>query len=165
MTKHKFKDNLDGAVEPLMGLAKKCCSNSFSSNYRFTVKPNVDTLDNHLDQGEIAFHYKLLKYRDKYLTAPEVIDLLWTENKVPLWINTSVLESSTQWTTIELMTSRRLRPEEELNKVVDQFPPFHIVLPLPPGAPADEKFDINWRAVKTKNGGLLTFLKRLVAGR
>lgn len=165
MTRNKFKDNLDGALESLIGLAKEHCFNSFSSNYRFAVKPNVDILGDHLDQVEIAFHHKLLKYKGRYLTDMAIIDLLWTESKVPLWINISVLESSSYWTTIELMTSRRLRTEQELNKVVDRYPPFHIQLPLPPGAGDEEKFDINWKNVKTKNGALLTLLKRLITGR
>ena len=94
MTRDKFSDNLSGAIASLMDLTESLCSNSFSSNYRFTVRPNSMTVDAHLDQNEIAFHNKIMTYKDKHISDNEVVDLLWANNKVPLWINISVLNSS-----------------------------------------------------------------------
>jgi len=131
----------------LLLLAKTRCINSFSSNYRFCIRPNTVTVDSHLSQNEIELHDHLLKTVDKYLTDQEVIALLWKNNKVPLWINASILKSSDKWTTIELVTSRRLRTENELNHVADQFPPFHIQIPLPPFPVDGNKFDINLRTL------------------
>jgi hypothetical protein len=148
MDKSKFRENLEGAIEALMRLTSDLCFNSLSSNYKFLVRPNSETVDAHLNEEEIAFHNQLMTAREKYLTHSEVADLLWTNNKVPFWINTSVLESSDNRTTIELLTSRRLRTENELNKIVDQFPPFHIQVPLPYNLIDGEKFDINWRHVR-----------------
>jgi hypothetical protein len=148
MTKDKFKDNLNGAIDSLIKVTMQLCSNSLSSKYRFIVRPNAETVDSHLDHEEILFHSQIMTYKDKYITDKEAIDLLWTNNKVPLWINTSVFESSDTWTTIEFQTSRRLRTENELNKIADQFPPFHIQVPLPPDQVNGEKFDINWRQGK-----------------
>src|SRR5688572_12600198 len=159
MTKDKFRNNLNFAVDALMALTKKLCSNSFSSTYRFIVRPNSVAVDSHLNEEEIIFHNQIMSYKDKHITNNEVIDLLWTNRKVPLWINTCVLESNDTWTTIELLTSRRLRTEDELNKVVDQFPPFHIQVPLPPNRVDEAKFDINWRARTPKKKGFWEDLK------
>jgi hypothetical protein len=163
MTKDKFKDNLNDAIDSLIGLTSTLCSNSFSSKYRFIVKPNIATVDSHLDQDEILFHSQIVTYKSKYLTDKEVIDLLWTNNKVPLWINTSVWEATDSWTTVELLTSRRLRTENELNKIADQFPPFHIQVPLPVDRVEGEKFDVNWRTRKLKKKGLWERIKGIVA--
>jgi hypothetical protein len=162
MTKEKFKDNLSGAIDSLVSLTRELCSNSLTPKYRFLIRPNTTTINAHLDQEEIRFHNELLLNKDKYMVDKEVIDLLWTNNKVPLWINTSIWESSDRWTTIELVTSRRLRTENEQNKVADQFPPFHIQVPLSPDRVDEEKFDINWRMRKLKRKGLWESIKRIV---
>jgi hypothetical protein len=162
MTKEKFKDNLSGAIDSLVSLTRELCSNSLTPKYRSLIRPNTTTINAHLDQEEIRFHNELLLNKDKYMVDKEVIDLLWTNNKVPLWINTSVWESSDRWTTIELVTSRRLRTENEQNKVADQFPPFHIQVPLSPDRVDGEKFDINWRMRKLKKKGLWESIKRIV---
>ncbi len=163
MTKEKFNPNLNGAIDSLIGLTRTLCSNSFSFQYRFVIRTNIEAVDSHLDHEEVLFHNQVMSYKDKFLTDKEVIDLLWTNDKVPLWINASVLQSSKAWTTIELVTSRRLRSENELNKVADQFPPFHIQVPLPPGQVTGEKFDINWRTKKLRKKGLWGTIKRIVA--
>ena len=161
MTKDKFRHNLSSAIASLMHLTGSLCSNSFSSNYRFIMRPNALTLDPHLDQEEITFHKKIMTYRDKHVSDNEVVDLLWVNNKVPLWINTSVLESSDTWTTIELVTSRRLRAEEQLNEIVDQFPPFHVQIPLPSDRVEGVKFDVNWRTGKRGREGIWQTIRRL----
>jgi hypothetical protein len=162
MTKDKFKDNLNGAIDSLVKLTREFCSNSLSPRYRFIVTPNTTTVDSHLDQEELIFHNQILTYKGKYIGDKEVIDLLWRSNRVPLWINTSIWESSEAWTTIELLTSRRLRTESDLNKVADQFPPFHIQVPFPPDTVNGEKFDINWRPIKLKNKGLWKSIKGIL---
>lgn len=145
MTREKFKTNLNAAVESLMVLTTAHCSNSFSHNYRFVVRPNVLTVDTHLDQEERLFLHKLKTRKKQYFSGDKVVDLLCRNNKVPYWINTSVFESVDQWTTIELLTSRRLRKEEDLNHVVGHFPPFHPIVMRPPDHIDNTKFDINWR--------------------
>lgn len=119
MTKDDFKSNLNDAVDSVIKLTSQLCHNSFSSNYRYVVRPNSEGVDPHLDLDEIFFHSQLLALSDKCISNQEVVDLLWTNGRAPLWINMSVLESRRAWTTIELLTSRRLRAGDDMNKVVD----------------------------------------------
>ena len=145
MTKDTFRNNFKGAVHSLIRLTESLCLNTLSLNYRFKVRPNARNTALHLGREEVVFHNRVLMHDERYLNEDEVVDVLWTNNKVPLWINTSVSESSNEWTTIDLMTSRRLRTEAELNRISNQFPPFHILVPMPPNWVDGVKFDVNWR--------------------
>ena len=162
MRKEKLTDNFDNAVINLLDLTRKLCYNELSGNYRFLLKPNQKSVDNHLDESEVSFHKNLLNYENKLLDKKEVLEQLWTNNKVPLWINISVTESTDSVTTIELLTSRRLRGESELNHKADKFPPFHVAIPLPPGQREGQKFNVNWRKQQKKKKGLWTKIKELV---
>jgi hypothetical protein len=161
MKKETFKDNLNSAVILLSELTASLCSNSLSRNLRFSIKPNARTLDSHLSQDEINFHNKVLGKSGDYLNEQEVADFLWTNDKVPLWINISISEAHDDWTTVELLTSRRLRTEKDLNHVVDKFPPFHIQVPLPPNHLDGVKFDINWKTQSQKRS-LWSLIKRKI---
>jgi hypothetical protein len=80
----------------------------------------------------------------KLLSFNEVISFLHFKDSVPLWINTEVYLSKNHKTIIKLFCSRRFRKEEELNHKVDKYPPFHIIVSIPPYAKEGKKFDINW---------------------
>src|SRR5690348_9840732 len=144
MRKERLRDNFEGAVDSLVKLTQELCSNKLSANYRYVLKPNLESVDRHLTETEISFHKRILTFRNKPLDENETLDLLWSDYTVPLWINISVIKSTDRSTTIELMTSRRLRNESDFSHVVDKFPPFHPQVPLPPGHENGKKFDINW---------------------
>ncbi|HZY79658.1 MAG TPA: hypothetical protein VFE50_09055, partial [Cyclobacteriaceae bacterium] len=78
---------------------------------------------------EISHHKKILRFAGEEFKKDKVIDLIWNDNKVPLWINISVISIQNNRTTIELLMSRRLRAETDLNHVAEKFPPFHPVMP------------------------------------
>jgi hypothetical protein len=162
MKKEKLTENFDNAVISLLDLTRRLCYNELSSNYRFLLKPNDKSTDNHLDESEVTFHKNLLNYENKLLDKKDVLEQIWTDNKVPLWINISVTESTDSLTTIELLTSRRLRSETELNHKADKFPPFHIAIPLPPGQNDGQKFDVNWRKQQKNKKRLWAKIKELV---
>jgi hypothetical protein len=145
MTQEKLRDNFEGATDSLIKLTREFCTNELSGNYRYILKPNQEAVDSHLDEKEISFLKQILKYRNVRLTKKEVTDLIWSDDKVPLWINTSVIASTDSLTTIELLISRRLRGDNDLNHKADKFPPFHLQVSLPPGYKDGDKFDINWR--------------------
>lgn len=163
MTREKLTDNFEGAIDSLMSLTKNLCYNDLSGNHKFMVVPNQTSVDTHLDPDEVAFDANTLKYTNKLLTKDQTIDRLWSNNRVPLWINISVRESTSSSTVIELLASRRLRSEDELNHKVDRYPPFHIAVPLPPGHKEGVRFDVNWRCQqKMEKGWWAKLLESLV---
>ena len=162
MVKEKLKDNIDGALVSLINLTRGLCYNELTENYKYSIKPNQEMVDSHLDTDEISFHKRILAIKDRQLDKNETLNLLWFDNKVPLWINISVMQSTESTTMIELLTSRRLRGESDLNHKADKFPPFHIAVPLPPGLKDGEKFNTNWRIEKKKKG-FWAVIKELVS--
>lgn len=162
MRREKLRDNFDGAADSLIKLTRELCSNELSDSHKYILKPNQESVDNHLDEIEILFHKKILGYKGKKLDKEETLDLLWTDNKVPLWINISVIRSTDNLTIIELLTSKRLRSESDLNHIAHKFPPFHPLVPLPPGFKDGDKFDINWTTQRKSRKGLWTMIQDLV---
>lgn len=160
MTKEKFADKFLRAIDALVEHTKTLCFNDFSVQYQFKIRPSV-TAVSHSDDNERTHHNKITSCQDRHLTFDEVVELLWVDNKVPLWINMSVTESTKDWTTIELLTSRRFVTEEELNHAVDQYPPFHTHVPLPVDYESGVKFDINWRRRPGINNIIAGWLKKL----
>jgi hypothetical protein len=161
MRKEELRENFEGAIDSLIKLTEELCSNTFSGNYRYVVKPNQDSLGSHLTDAEVSFHKRLLTFKNKPLKKSETLDLLWVDDTVPVWINISVVNSTDSLTTIELMTSRRLRGKNGLNHVADQYPPFHPQVHLPPDYKNGEKFDINWASQGKK--GIWTMIKGLLS--
>lgn len=162
MNKEKLLTNFEGALTILAELTQEFCLNNLSTNHKYIIRSNQESFSNHLTSNEISFHKYILTLKNKPLEKNEVIDLLWTDNKVPLWINLSVIKSTDNLTTIELLTSRRLRSEIDLNHMANKFPPFHPVVPLPPAYKEGEKFDINSTTAPKVKKGLWSFIKDLV---
>jgi len=79
--------------------------------------------------------------------------ILWTDGKIPEWINFSVESISNEYTLIEVMLSDKLTSDEEpLRHSREGNPPFHVLGPiLPPGwrsVEQDGKFSLfraNWK--------------------
>ena len=85
-----------------------------AENLIFKIKPNSLDLSNHLTDSEKENLITRKKELNKILTANEVADRLIIEEKVPVWINCSVIRSTKKKTTIGLFTSRRFREDSEL---------------------------------------------------
>ena len=166
MKKEKFKSQLEQTTEKLVEFTREYCFNDFSNNYSYIIVPNVRTTDKHLNKLEITTLKKWNKKKNKRLSFNEVVDLLHNDNKVPLWINISIYESSAEETTLELFCSRRLREEKELMHL-NQIPPFNLQVPLTTSyfvRDKKEKFDVNWRKelVEKKNESFIERIKRLL---
>ena len=168
MDKEKFRQHLDEATKRLIDFAKTLCHNDFSDNYKYIITPNSRTVaqeDQHLNEMEISVLTTWNKYEGQLLTANQIIDLFHHDNKVPVWINTSVYETRPDLTVIDLFCSRRLREEGEL--MHPGLPPFHLQVATPPDnlkVEIDGKFDVNWkkkRDNKRKPKNILTRLKQL----
>lgn len=164
----KFRRHLDEATAHLIGFTRTLCYNDFSDNCRYIITPNSRTVTQggeHLNEKEIAVLATWNRHEGQLLTADQVVGLFHHDNKVPVWIDTSVYEARPDLTVIDLCCSRRLREENEL--MHPGLPPFHLQVAMPPNhlkVEIDGKFDVNWKKKRddqSKPKGILTRLKQL----
>jgi hypothetical protein len=168
MDTSKFKEHLDNSLKLLLDITRQHCYNNFSENFSFIIEPSGREFHEGLSAFEKKNLIKLNRYADKLLTVDQVVDLLCHDNKVPLWINTTVYESKEKLTVIHLFCSRRLRHDNELFYNAVKYPPFNTLVPLPPDPLRKDingKFDINWKKQLDdiqKPKSFLTRIKRLL---
>jgi hypothetical protein len=149
MDKDTFIIRLNEASKSALKLAREFTFNEIAENFIYTIKPNSLDLSNHLTDFEKGNLSNRKKELNKTLTVNEVADRVILENKVPVWINCSVVRATRKITTIELFTSRRFRDDSELHHKIETYPPFHAVIMNPPYLfDNKEKFDVNWRYKK-----------------
>ncbi|MBS1654847.1 MAG: hypothetical protein JSU05_08385 [Bacteroidetes bacterium] len=170
MDKVTFRQHLHEATKALVDFTKTLCYNDLADNYKYRITPNsrtVDKKDNHLTESEIAVLHIWNKYENKILTADQIVDLLHHDNRVPVWIDTTIYEARHNLTVIDLFCSRRLRDDNELYHQ-GQIMPFHLLVPIPPDHQKNTQdctFDINWKKRlddKKKSKTLLTQFKTLL---
>jgi hypothetical protein len=161
MDRETFITRLNEASISALKLAKEFTFNEIGENLIYKIKPNSLDLSDHLTGLEKENLSNRKKELNKSLTANEVADRLMFENKVPVWINCSVIRSTKKITTIELFTSRRFRDDSELYHKMETYPPFHVVIMNPPYLYDNkEKFDVNWRYKKIQTAIKLRKAKR-----
>lgn len=149
MDKETFITRLNEASDSALKFTREFTFNSIAENLIFKIKPNSLDISDHLTDSEKENLIARKKELNKTLTANEVANRLVIENKVPIWINCTVIRSTKKITTIELFTSRRFRDDSELYHKVETYPPFHVVIMNPPYLfDNKEKFDVNWRFKK-----------------
>ncbi len=129
MDKETFIIRLNKASESALKVAREFTYNEISEKLMYKIKPNSLDLSNHLTDMEKENLISRKKELNKSLTASEVSERLVLENKVPIWINCSVIRSTKKMTTIELFTSRRFRKDSELYHEIETYPPFHAYAP------------------------------------
>ena len=103
------------------------------------------------------------KHENSFLTADQIVDLFNHDNKVPVYVDTTIYEAGQDFTIIDLFCSRRLRDDNELYHQ-GQIMPFHLQVATPPDhlkLEKDGKFDVNWKKRLDKNGKYKTLLTRL----
>jgi len=161
MDKETFITRLNEASNSALRFAKEFTFNQIAENMIYTIKPNSLDLSDHLTDFEKDNLRSRKKELNKTLTVNEVADRLILDNKVPVWINCSVIRSTRKISTIELFTSRRFRDDSELYHKLENYPPFHAVIINPPYLfDNNEKFDVNWRYKKLQTAINLRKAKR-----
>jgi hypothetical protein len=164
----KFKHHLDLSLKLLLDITRQHCYNDISETFKFLIQPSGIDFHNGLNEFEKKNLTILNCHAGKLLTFDQVVNLLSHNNSVPLWINTTVYESKKNLTVIHLLCSRRLRYDVDLNYQTVKYPPFHILVPLPPDSLRKDingKFDINWKKELTdrhKPANILSKLKRFL---
>jgi hypothetical protein len=163
----KFKNHLDDALKLLVEITKQYCYNNIAETFVFIIQPSGTDFHDGLNDFEKTNLAILNRYVNKHLSFDKVISLLHHDNKVPLWIDTTVYESKKDLTVIHLFCSRRLRADNELNYSAVKYPPFNISVPVPSDflqKDIDGKYDINWKKKldrKQTSGNIFVRLKRL----
>lgn len=147
MEKKTFHLHLQTATEIVVEFTRKHCFNDLPGEYRYVIAPHGRTVDprgEHLSVVEISVLEEWNLHEDEPLMAEQAVELLWHEGKVPVWIDTTVREVTTEVTILELFCSRRLRGDEELMHG-PIAPPFHVQVVLPPDYQKGVLFDVNWK--------------------
>lgn len=145
MEKIEFKYRLDESTKELIELAQPLVSNLISTNVKYLIEPNMSENSGYLNERESNKLKELKQLKGQLFNSQEVVGLLNDSNLVPLWINTEIFRSTRKKTIIKLICSRRLKEEKDLNGDVDGFPPFHLLVSLPPWQKDGVRFNINWR--------------------
>lgn len=159
-----FKSHLDNSIQLLLELTQEYCYNDLSENFSFLIEPSGRDFHNGLTTFEKEHLITLNRFANRLLTSDEVLGLLYCDNKVPLWINMTIYESRKNKTVIHLFCSRRLRHDNELFYKAVKYPPFNVLVPLPPDPlrkDIDGKFDINWKKKLDEKRSPKSILKKI----
>ena len=155
MNKFQLRKNLEKASYDLIVLAQQSYSNTFSTNFKYLLRPNVRSINlsnNHLNNLEIENLANWNRYANQKLDKEEIVDLLIKDEKVPVWINICIIESQKEYTLIELLCSRRLRTELDLIHK-SEWAPFHLLQHIPSEIDSmnnEGMFDINLKKQSQK---------------
>ena len=150
MTKDEFHERLIRATDLLIDFTATQVKNKISKNVYYRIVSNFPEKSDHLTAFELDKLEQLIALEKNLFTAQEVVDLLFENALVPLWINTEVYRSKRRKTIVILICSRRFREEKDLFHKADAYPPFHLLVPLPPWRKEGRKYDINWQHQKWK---------------
>jgi hypothetical protein len=138
-------NRLERSTQKLIEFAQGQVTNALASRVEYVVYPNRAEDSPHLNDTERAQLAKLLTVAGTTLSAEQVTALLLVSGHAPVWINSQIHRSTKDRTLVSLQISRRLRTEEHMNAVVDEWPPFHPVVALPPWHKEGVKFNVNWQ--------------------
>lgn len=145
MEQIEFKYRLIESTKKLIEFTQTMVTNSISCNIKYLIEYNNYDTSEHLNEQELVKLKELNQLEEQLFNSDEVVALLNNSGLVPLYINIEIGHSSKKQSIVKLICSRRFRNEKELNIKVDEYPPFHPLVPLPPWLKEGGKFNINWR--------------------
>lgn len=154
MTKEDFATHLHSATEAVLAFTRTQCWNSLSSEVEFIIRPdNLNENPTHLSEVEMQrFRNRKAEMPGRF-SEPEVVERLWFEEQVPVWINIYVQKATSRKSTLELLFDRRFRQEAtDVYHQSEGYPPFHVLVNASPyaflyqreGKPT-AKFNVNWQ--------------------
>ena len=153
MTKEDFATHLHSATKAAVAFTRTHCWNILPSEIEFIVRPdNLEENAPYLNDWEVRNFKVRKKELNNRFNAEEVVENLWIDEQVPVWINVSVFKAGSQKTTFELLVDRRLRQEAtDIYHQQEGYPPFHVLVHIPPylldkqGNFNGPKFNVNWQ--------------------
>lgn len=167
MDKETFKQHLQEASNNTVTFTDEFCYNVCPVQYKYRMTPSGRTVgknEEHLTGEELAVLRLWNKYENKDLSAKQVIDLLWHDYKMPVWIDITVYEAGPDYTVFDLFCSRRSRMEYELYYPGPAMP-FHTQVVMPPDHLKTEqegRFDVNWRKRWDEQQGAKGIVKKVL---
>ena len=111
MTKEEFLFHLNGASIVALKFAERYVKDKLVTDFRYNVILSATTDDPSLTQFDLYPEDQgIIKLN---LSDTEVVDLLYRKNKIPVWIDISVLKSSRKSTTFNLLCAGRYTDDKE----------------------------------------------------
>ena len=153
MTKEDFATHLHSATQAAIDFTRTHCWNELLTEVEFIIRPdNLDENAPYLNELEMR-HFKERKSEiNSRFNAKEVVEKLWVNEQVPVWINMTVYKAGSQKTTFELLIDRRLRRDStDIYHQQEGYPPFHVLVSIPSylldkqGNFNGSKFNVNWQ--------------------
>ncbi|QIL74674.1 hypothetical protein [Hymenobacter sp. HDW8] len=147
MTKEDFAYHLELATKSALVFTRTVCWNRLADTVDFVIRPDTMTEDAYyLSPLELARFQKRKLEIGRRLSASEVVERLWVEQHVPVYIDLSVYLARARKTTLELCIDRRLRQRAgDIYHQQEGYPPFHVVVPVPPYVLGQGSFHSNWQ--------------------
>jgi hypothetical protein len=155
MTKQEFLFHLDGASIVALKFAERYVKDKLVTDFKYNIlltdapaNSNLDQFDTYPEEDGII---KL------GLTNNEVVDLLYRKNKIPIWIDINVLESTKEFTTFQLASSGKYSDDKNQYYYTENgSAPFGIKSPtFPIGYVEGEKFWLK------KNNTILDLISKM----
>ncbi len=86
-----------------------------------------------------------------YESEADVVELLWRDGAVPVWINVSISDFESSCSIVDVKCGGRFSSDPSLLYHINEgIPPFHILGPaLPPNHKHGKKFDLLWNQKKS----------------
>lgn len=151
MERELFARRLHDAAVAARDFARRFIAETLPDELRFRVRLNSSYDGNPLVKDETVFpndsgYEKANAFKD--CSEQEVLDLLWRDERVPEWINFSVIGENGAVTIIEVLSCGRFTADEGLlYHLREGRPPFHVLGPaLPPEWNEGERFSIHRRS-------------------
>lgn len=116
MDKQTFANLLHEMTKVDRDFASEYVLNHLPEESRFTIHLNQSYDRNNLKAGERVYpeDHSDDKKRCESLTENEVVDLLWRDGCVPVWIDISVFDCDTEYTYFQLLCSGRFASDSHL---------------------------------------------------
>jgi hypothetical protein len=111
MTKREFLFHLSGSSIIAFKFAENYIKNKLTTNFKYNVILNASNDNPKLKEFDIYPEDNGIIKLD--LTEKEVVELLYRNNKIPVWIDINVLKSSRKSTTFNLLCAGRYSSEKK----------------------------------------------------
>ncbi|MEQ8789523.1 MAG: hypothetical protein RIC55_24730 [Pirellulaceae bacterium] len=152
MDKITFGSRFQAAAAKAYVYATSMISEALPPNLRVNLHLNSSYEGNPLDSHEVVYPADSERNQDS-LQALEIVDAaseLWRDNRVPEWIDLSVIDCTDELTIIRALCCGRFTDDESrLYHIQEGYPPFHVLSPvLPPNwrsVEDDGRFSLRWR--------------------
>ena len=150
MLQSTFRQQLQKAIPMVLQHTAKWCSNKFPPAIRYIVQPTGREPHNGMDAFETERLHRINTLKNKLLTEDEVVELLGSDDGVPLYIDTTIYRTTIlpRRTIMHLWCSRRTQlPHAPVAyEGIFAVPPFNVSMRFPVGYNLDapiRKFHIN----------------------